>query len=60
MKQTIGIINDRLVAEMLMKLMLESMMIACRGRNTEPPRIAIIRPAPANFTLSPTWRRAMP
>ena len=37
-----------------------SIIQACNGGNTEPPRIAIIKPAAPNLASSPKPRRAMP
>ena len=37
----------------------KSMMLACSGGRTEPPRIAIIRPAAPNFASSPIPFKAM-
>ena len=37
-----------------------SIIIACRGGSTEPPSIAIIRPAAPNFASSPNPLRAIP
>ena len=37
-----------------------SMIIACNGGSTEPPRMAMIRPAAPNFASSPRPLSAMP
>ena len=60
MKLIKGIVNERVVAEMSMMVMPESMMRAWSGGKTDPPRMAMISPAPAILMFSPIPCRAKP
>ena len=58
-KQMNGKMNETLTAG-IEPISFISMILACNGGSTEPPRIAIIRPAAPNLASSPIPFRAIP
>ena len=58
-KQMNGKINERFTAGIFQRVCI-SIMLACNGGSTEPPRIAIIKPAAPNLASSPKPVKAIP
>jgi hypothetical protein len=58
-KQMKGRMNETLTAGN-QAICFRSMILACSGGRTEPPKIAIIRPAAPNLASSPMPFKAIP
>lgn len=60
MKQIMGMIKDKLVEGIFIKLLHLTIITACIGGMREPPIVAITCPAPASFMLFPVLRNDIP